>query len=136
VKKKTREYSSPACTLHEFEPGVRIKRAYDDPAPTDGYRVLIDRLWPRGLSKKKAALDAWARDVAPSPALRKWFAHDPERFAEFSQRYRVELRAHREDLETLRERAKQQPVTLLYGAKDPEVNHATVLREVINRAPG
>jgi len=133
VKTKSREYSSPACILHEFKPGVRIKRVYDDPAAGDGYRVLIDRLWPRGLSKRKAALDAWARDIAPSPALRKWFAHDPERYPEFRTRYRAELRAHPDDLDALRERARQQPVTLLYGARDPHFNHATVLREVIDR---
>ena len=107
MKSKAREYSSPACTLHEFEPGVYIKRVYDAPAPTDGFRVLVDRLWPRGLTKKKAALDLWARDMAPSGALRKWFAHDPERYPEFRRRYRVELRAHAEDLAALRERARQ-----------------------------
>jgi uncharacterized protein YeaO (DUF488 family) len=134
VKKKSREYSSPACTLHEFEPGVRIKRVYDAPAPTDGFRVLVDRLWPRGLTKQKAALDLWARDMAPSSALRQWFAHDPERYAEFRRRYRAELRPHAKDLADLRSRATQQPVTLLYGARDPHFNHATVLREVIQRS--
>jgi uncharacterized protein YeaO (DUF488 family) len=134
VKKKSREYSSPACTLHEFEPGLRIKRVYDDPAPSDGFRVLVDRLWPRGLTKKKAALDLWARDMAPSSALRKWFAHDPERYPEFRRRYRAELRPHAKDLAGLRSRAAQQPVTLLYGAREPHFNHATVLREVIERS--
>ena len=134
MKKKTRDYGSPACTLHEFEPGVRIKRVYEEPAATDGFRVLVDRLWPRGLTRKKAALDAWAKDIAPTPALRKWFGHEPERFSEFRERYRAELRGHRDEIAVLHERAKQQPVTLLYGARDPTVNHATVLRELIRRS--
>jgi len=133
------EYSSPACYLHEFEagrltvtvPSVRIKRIYDAPDPADGFRVLVDRLWPRGIKKKQALLDAWARELAPSTALRKWFQHDPERWSEFCQRYRVELRDQATELEVLRQRAKQQPVTLLYGALNPALNHAAVLRDVI-----
>ncbi|HEY2201716.1 MAG TPA: DUF488 domain-containing protein [Solirubrobacteraceae bacterium] len=134
MKTKTREYSSPACTLHQFEPGVRIKRVYEEPAATDGFRVLVDRLWPRGLTKKKAALDAWAKDIAPTPALRKWFGHDPQRYGEFRKRYRAELRPHRQEIDALRDRARQQPVTLLYGARDSNFNHAIVLRELVQRS--
>jgi uncharacterized protein YeaO (DUF488 family) len=130
-------YSSPACYLHEFEPAtaatqdVRIKRIYDPPATTDGYRALVDRLWPRGISKARAALDAWPVELAPSTALRQWFMHQPGRFAEFARRYRAELRAQRRTLDELRVRAARQRVTLLYAARDPRINHAAVLREVL-----
>ena len=103
---------------------VAIKRAYDPPSSQDGTRILVDRLWPRGISKKKAALDSWMKDVAPSPALRKWFDHRPERFAEFSRRYRAELR-HNPAVAELR--ALKGKVTLIYGARDPSINHAVVL---------
>jgi uncharacterized protein YeaO (DUF488 family) len=112
-------------------PGVRIKRIYDEPEQTDGFRVLVDRLWPRGIKKEKAAIEAWLRDLAPSSDLRKWFGHDPHRWTEFRRRYLVELRERAEALEALRERSKRQPVTLLYAAKDPNINHAVVLRQVI-----
>ena len=114
-------------------PGVRIKRIYDEPEPTDGFRVLVDRLWPRGIKKEKAAIEAWPRDLAPSPELRKWFGHDPDRWTEFRRRYGKELRAHAEALDALRERSKRQPVTLLYAAKDPNINHAVVLRQAIEK---
>ena len=114
-------------------PGVRIKRIYDEPEPTDGFRVLVDRLWPRGIKKEKAAIEAWPRDLAPSPELRKWFGHDPDRWTEFRRRYVKELRAHAEALDALRERSKRQPVTLLYAAKDPNINHAVVLRQAIEK---
>jgi uncharacterized protein YeaO (DUF488 family) len=135
------EYSSPACYLHELdeaghpaadrEPHVDIRRIYDATAHDGSYRVLVDRLWPRGIRKEQAALDEWARELAPSPDLRKWFGHDPERFAEFRKRYLVQLRQHSAELETLRQRAQHQPVTLLYGAKDARINHAVVLRDVL-----
>jgi uncharacterized protein YeaO (DUF488 family) len=135
-------FSSPACYLHEFETrdeqarpqrGVGVKRIYEAPDSADGYRVLIDRLWPRGISKKRAALDAWFTDLAPSTALRTWFHRDPQRFAEFARRYRAELRAHTPLLQRLRERARRQRVTLLYAARAARVNHATVLRTVLLR---
>ena len=107
---------------------VAVKRAYDPPAPTDGVRILVDRLWPRGLSKQKAALDGWNKDVAPSTALRKWFDHRPERFAEFSKRYRAELKDNPAVAEL---RATKGKVTLVYGARDPAVNHAIVLAKVL-----
>jgi uncharacterized protein YeaO (DUF488 family) len=111
-------------------PNVVIKRAYDKPAKTDGTRILVDRLWPRGISKRKAALDGWNKDVAPSPALRKWFGHKPERFAEFRKRYRTELKGNPavKDL-----RATRGKLTLLYGARDPKINHAAVLAAVLKR---
>lgn len=135
------EYSSPACYLHEFKPtksaqprGVRIKRIYEPRASADGYRALVDRLWPRGISKARAALDAWLVELAPSSELRQWFGHDPGRFAEFARRYRTELRAQRRTLDGLRARAARERVTLLYAARDARINHAAVLREVLVRA--
>jgi uncharacterized protein YeaO (DUF488 family) len=133
------EYSSPTCYLHEFESGrmtdtaprVQIKRIYDPADPADGYRVLVDRLWPRGISKQRAAVDAWTRDLAPSTQLRQWFHHDRKRWTEFCTRYREELRQRAAELETLRQRASRQLVTLLYAAKDKQINHARVLRDCI-----
>ena len=111
--------------------GVVTKRIYDAPESADGYRVLIDRLWPRGVSKQRAALDAWLVDLAPSTALRARFHHDPKRWPEFARHYRAELRAQAALLRTLRQRARQQRVTLLYAARDVHLNNATVLREVL-----
>jgi len=110
---------------------LRIKRVYAAPAADDGFRVLVDRLWPRGVSRQDAELDAWARDVAPSPELRTWWQHDPARFAEFATRCRAEL-ARGDALDALRALlAPHRVVTLLYGARDPEVNHAAVLHDVL-----
>ena len=109
---------------------VVIKRVYDKPAETDGVRILVDRLWPRGLSRRKAALDGWNKEVAPSPVLRKWFGHEPERFAEFRRRYRAELK-NNPALEELR--ATKGKLTLLYGAKDPKINHAVVLAAALKQ---
>ena len=109
---------------------LAIKRVYDKPQPSDGTRILVDRLWPRGISRRKAALDGWNKDVAPSPALRKWFGHKPERFPEFRKRYRAELKDS-PALKTLR--ATKGKLTLLYGAKDPRINHAIVLAAVLKR---
>jgi uncharacterized protein YeaO (DUF488 family) len=107
---------------------VAIKRAYDPPSPKDGSRILVDRLWPRGISKKKAALDGWMKDVAPSPTLRKWFGHQPERFTEFAKRYRAELKGN-PVLDGLR--GLKGKVTLVYGARDSKINHAVVLAKVL-----
>jgi DNA-3-methyladenine glycosylase len=110
---------------------VELKRAYDDPAPSDGYRILVDRLWPRGVSKAEAAIDEWLKEVAPSTELRRWFGHDPERFDEFTTRYRAELEGS-EALRTLRARCREHPVvTLVYGAHDGEHNQAVVLRDLV-----
>jgi uncharacterized protein YeaO (DUF488 family) len=109
---------------------VSIKRAYEPAARSDGSRILVDRLWPRGISKRKAALDGWMKEVAPSPHLRKWFGHKPEHFNEFAKRYRAELK----DNPALKDlRALKGKVTLVYGAKDPEINHAAVLAKVLKR---
>jgi len=113
------------------EPDVRLKRAYDPAEPRDGYRVLVDRLWPRGVSKERARLDEWARELAPSAELRTWFGHDPERFAEFERRYRAELTAHEEKLDELRRRAREGALTLVYGARDEVHNDAVVLAELL-----
>lgn len=110
---------------------VRTKRIYDPPARQDGYRVLVDRVWPRGVSRERAKLDEWARELAPSDELRKWFAHEPARFERFRERYRKELSAHGEEVEALRQRARKSTVTILYGARDGEHNNAVVLAEVL-----
>jgi uncharacterized protein YeaO (DUF488 family) len=110
---------------------IQTKRIYEDASPDDGYRVLVDRLWPRGVSKERAALDEWARELAPSDELRRWFNHQPERYPEFRKRYREELQTQSAKLQDLRERAKQENVTLLYGARDREHNEARVLAEVL-----
>ena len=112
-------------------PNVKAKRAYSPAEASDGYRVLVDRLWPRGISRERAHLDEWARDLAPSDELRRWFGHDSKRFEEFRTRYREELTAHHEHLDALRRRARRAPLTLVYGARDTEHNDAVVLEEVI-----
>jgi len=111
---------------------VEIKRAYDAPAPGDGYRVLADRLWPRGVKKSALPLDEWCKDIAPSQELRVWFAHDPAKFDEFTVRYTEELAANDMAARQLLERAKKHDVlTLVYAAKDPRINHAVVLRDYL-----
>jgi len=112
--------------------GVRIKRAYLPPAPGDGVRVLVDRLWPRGVSKSDAAIDSWMKDLAPSTELRRWFGHDPSRWDEFQRRYRQELAAHLDDLAPLLDAARRGDVTLVYGARDPRHNQAVVLKQVLD----
>ena len=113
----------------------RIKRVYESASASDGKRILIDRLWPRGLKKADAVLDDWMKDVAPSVPLRRWFGHDPDRFAEFSRKYTAEL-AKNHALPKLRELGKGKLVTLLYAARDPAVNHAVVLQSVLQaKAP-
>jgi uncharacterized protein YeaO (DUF488 family) len=110
---------------------VVLKRAYEDPAPGDGRRVLIDRIWPRGVSRERARLDEWARELAPSTELRRWFGHDPARFAEFRRRYRRELELHEDELRELRRHARGGTLTLVYGARDPAHNDAVVLAELL-----
>lgn len=110
-----------------------IRRAYDPPTRNDGYRVLVDRLWPRGVTRKGVAIDEWNRDVAPSDELRRWYGHRPERWDEFRERYRVELERSpaRLAIESLAERARKQRVTLVFGARDAQHSQAAVLREVL-----
>lgn len=110
---------------------IRLKRAYERPAATDGVRILIDRLWPRGVRKADAAIDEWAKDLAPSTALRKWFGHDPARWDEFRRRYAREVRGHADELDRLRALAGKGPVTLVYSARDEQHNDAVVLRELV-----
>jgi uncharacterized protein YeaO (DUF488 family) len=110
---------------------IRVKRAYEPPSSDDGLRILIDRLWPRGLSKSALRLDAWVRHLSPSNALRKWYRHDPAKFAEFRRRYITELDSQREGLDELRGTVKGRTVTLLTATKELELSHATVLRELL-----
>jgi uncharacterized protein YeaO (DUF488 family) len=115
---------------------VRIKRAYEPSEDADGSRVLIDRIWPRGISHEQARLDDWARELAPSAALRIWFGHDPARFAEFRRCYLTELLAHEPKVRELRGIARQGTLTLVYGARDTEHNDAVVLAELVRRGRG
>ena len=110
---------------------VRLKRAYERPSLADGTRVLVDRLWPRGLSKLDVAADLWLRDAAPSSELRRWYGHDPRRWRQFSRKYRGELARQPEVLELLDDLRRRTPVTLIFGAHDARHSHAVVLREVL-----
>ena len=110
---------------------IGIKRIYDVGSPRDGKRILVDRLWPRGISRDAAAIDDWIKEIAPSDSLRKWFSHDPSKWPEFKKRYKKELETKQELVAQLRHLARQGPVTLLYAAKDTEYNNAVVLKEVI-----
>jgi uncharacterized protein YeaO (DUF488 family) len=112
---------------------IRLKRAYEPAASSDGYRVLIDRLWPRGVSRERAKLDEWERKLPPSTKLRQWFGHEPGRFEEFRRRYIEELRSQRPRLTELRRRARTGPLTLVYSARDAEHNDAVVLAEILRR---
>lgn len=108
-----------------------LKRAYEGPSSSDGLRILVDRLWPRGLRKEAARLDAWLKDAAPSPGLRTWYGHDPERWEEFRSLYLEELRAKPEALKPIREALESSDVTLVYAAKEPSLSHALVLKEFL-----
>jgi len=110
---------------------LKIKRVYDVPEKTDGKRILVDRLWPRGLSKENAAVDLWLKEIAPSDKLRKWFAHDPAKWAEFKDRYHVELSHNNAMVNSLKEAIGHGPATLVYGAKDEQHNQALVLLELL-----
>ena len=110
---------------------VRLKRAYEAPAASDGYRVLIDRIWPRGVTRKRARLDEWARELAPTRELRQWFGHEPARFDEFRRRYTNELKHQDAKVQELRERARRRTLTLVYAARDTEHNDAVVLAEIL-----
>jgi uncharacterized protein YeaO (DUF488 family) len=112
---------------------LQIKRAYEAPAESDGTRILVDRLWPRGMTKDRLKLDLWLKDISPSPALRKWFGHDPDRFTEFAKQYRAELRRN-PLVQEVAAMAHDAVVTLVYGARDPACNHALVLKDVIEHA--
>lgn len=112
---------------------IKIKRVYEEPTDGDGTRVLVDRLWPRGLTKEKAQVGVWMKEVAPSTELRKWFGHDPEKWKRFKGRYETELRHNRPLIETLTKKAKEGTVTLVYGARDEKHNEALVLKQFLER---
>ena len=116
---------------------VQLKRAYEPASADDGTRILVDRLWPRGVAKAKASLDEWMKDIAPSPELREWFGHDPARWDEFRSRYAKELQAHGDLVAKLRKLAQHGRVTLVYSARDEAHNDAVVLRDVLlGKGPG
>lgn len=107
---------------------IKIKRVYEKPDVNDGFRILVDRLWPRGLTKEKAAVDLWLKNIAPSTELRKWFSHDADKWEEFQKRYLDELKDNKEDITTVKDQLKKGQVTLLYGARDQFHNEALVLK--------
>ena len=111
---------------------VKLKRVYDEPSEDDGTRILVDRLWPRGLTKEKAHIDLWLKEVAPSNELRKWFAHDPEKWPEFQARYHAELNQNPTQVALLKQAVAKGRATLVYGAKDEEHNEAIVLQKLLN----
>ena len=110
---------------------IKLKRAYEKPAAEDGTRILVDRLWPRGLTKDKAAIDHWFKEIAPSTTLRKWFAHDPDRWNDFRRRYIEELKRNALQLGEIRKLARHSPITLVYAAHDELHNDAVVLRDIL-----
>lgn len=112
---------------------LKLKRAYQSATAKDGTRVLVDRLWPRGVKKADADIDHWVKELAPSTTLRKWFAHDPARWQEFRRRYAAELRQHPDEFDRLRDLARQGPTTLVYAAHDEALNDAVVLRDILLR---
>ncbi|HZY61514.1 MAG TPA: DUF488 domain-containing protein [Edaphobacter sp.] len=111
---------------------IKLKRVYETPSKDDGKRILVDRLWPRGLTKEKAKVDLWLKEIAPSTELRKWFAHDPAKWTEFEKRYKAELKHNPEQIALLRKETAQGPATLVYGAKDEQHNEALVLQRLLN----
>lgn len=111
---------------------LRVKRIYEPVSRRDGKRVLVDRLWPRGISKDRAAVDEWIKEIAPSSELRKWFGHDPSRWDEFRRKYKKELHGNRALIQQLKAEARKRSVTLVYAAKDPDHNNAVVLKEVLD----
>lgn len=112
---------------------ITIKRIYDIPLAQDGLRILVDRLWPRGITKERAAIDYWYKEITPSNDLRKWFAHKEERFNEFSKMYNEELKSQENLLKQIKQLSHQKPITLIYAAKDPKINHAIVLKDVLDK---
>ena len=111
-----------------------IKRVYEKPEKEDGYRILVDRLWPRGLTKEKVAADLWLKEIAPTTELRKWFNHDPDKWPDFQKKYLKEMKENKDALTTLKEKMKEGKVTILYGAKDEEHNEARVIMDYVNKA--
>jgi uncharacterized protein YeaO (DUF488 family) len=126
--------SLPSARGRQTSSQIAVKRVYDPPDSSDGLRILIDRLWPRGLSKAELKLDAWPKELSPSNELRKWYGHDPKLYAEFGRRYRSELAAHKDDLAALRAMIKGRPATLLTATRELDLSHASVLRELLKKA--
>lgn len=116
-----------------MKPVIQIKRAYEKPLKKDGYRILVDRLWPRGIKKGEAVLDEWAKDLAPSVSLRKWFGHDPDLWEPFQEKYKAELTKNKIMDEFVEQHEDKKKITLVYGAKDTEHNHAIVLQEYLKK---
>lgn len=112
---------------------IKLKRAYEEAKKSDGMRILVDRLWPRGISKEDLELDSWEKNIAPSSELRRWFGHEPKKWPEFKKRYAAELRKNKEGLAALKSRTNGHTVTLIYGARDEEHNNAVVLAEILRR---
>jgi len=110
---------------------IQLKRVYEKPSRKDGVRILVDRLWPRGLTKERASVNLWLKDVAPSSELRRWFGHDPAKWKEFQVRYRKELREKKDALKLLKQKSEDRTVTLVYGARDEQHNEAVVLRRIV-----
>ena len=110
---------------------IHLKRAYEKPERADGTRILVDRLWPRGLTKEKASIDIWLKDLAPSAGLRKWFGHDPKKWRGFRSRYRAELKQRGDQLRLIKRKAGEGPITLIYGARDQEHNEAIILKQLL-----
>jgi uncharacterized protein YeaO (DUF488 family) len=129
------EVSFGASKVMSVAMTIRLKRVYEEPTAADGERTLVDRLWPRGLTKERARVDVWVKDVAPSTELRKWFGHDPSRWAEFQRRYRAELKGNPHGVAELRDAMKKGTVTLVFGAKDEQHNEAVVLLEWLKEHP-
>ena len=115
---------------------IRLKRAYEQPSRNDGLRILVERLWPRGMTKEKAALDLWLKDVAPTPVLRKWFGHDPAKWKQFERRYWKELEGNKEAVDLLRRKIEHGTVTLVYAAHDEKHNGALALKEFLEHGKG
>ena len=113
---------------------IKIKRVYEHPEQDDGMRILVDRLWPRGLTKKKASLDLWLKDIAPSTELRKWFAHDPDKWKRFRGRYQTEIRNNHDLIKVLKQKAREGTITLIYGARDQKHNEALVLKQFLEKS--
>ncbi|MGN6297803.1 MAG: DUF488 domain-containing protein [Ginsengibacter sp.] len=111
---------------------IQLKRIYEAGSKEDGYRILVDRLWPRGFTKEKAALDLWLKEIAPSNELRKWFGHDPDKWKDFQKKYRQELKQNKEAIDILKDYIQKGKVTLLYAAKDEEHNEAQVIKDFIS----
>ena len=125
--------SSPATKAESRNMKIKVKRVYEQPDKDDGVRILVDRLWPRGLTKEKAAVDLWLKEIAPSTELRKWFGHDPAKWSSFRGRYETELRHNDALIELLKQKAREGTVTLVYGARDQKHNEALVLKQFLGK---